>query len=169
MSCLADFLGSLITRTIAPPEGFAYCHVRLGMRICLHPSTPTRFNAQFRLGAAVSLLRPRVAIPASDGILTVSSIGFAVRLILRARLTPGRLTLPGKPWPFGERASHPLYRYLYLHLLFHTLQRGSSPAFNASGMLPYQQFTLFRGFGGRFYTRLLSTRGPSTSELLRTL
>ena len=75
---------------------------------------------------------------ASDGILTVSSIGFAFRLILRDRLTPGRLALPGKPWPYGESASHALYRYLYLHLLFQKLQRGSSRAFSAAGMLPYR-------------------------------
>ena len=49
-----------------------------------------------------------------------------ITVLLRTRLTPGRLTLPGKPWPFGEGASHPLYRYLYLHLLFHTLQHASS-------------------------------------------
>ena len=63
----------------------------------------------------------------SSGILTASSIGLALRLILRTRLTLNRLTLFRKPWSFGEGASHPLYRYLYLHLLFHALQKGSSP------------------------------------------
>ena len=65
--------------------------------ICLPLSAPTPFNLLFRQEAAVSLLRRRVARAASDGILTVSSIGLAVRLTLRTRLTPGRLTLPGKP------------------------------------------------------------------------
>ena len=59
------------------------------------------------------------------------SIGLAVRLSLRDRLTPGRLTSPGKPWSYGGRDSHPPYRYLCLHLLFMTLQHASQHAFNA--------------------------------------
>ena len=136
MLSLADFLGSMLTFAIAPPEGFAYCQVRLSRRICLPRSTPTLFNARFRQCAEVSLLRLHIAMQGSNGILTVSSIGLAVRLILRARLTPGRLTLPGNPWSFGESASHTLYRYLYLHLLFQTLQHRSSYAFNADWNAP---------------------------------
>ena len=102
--------------------------------------------------------------------LTVSSVGVACRLSLRARLTPGRLTSPGKPWPFGESESHALYRYLYLHLLFRKLQRSSRTAFDVAGMLPYRhEKNMSRGFGGRLHTRLSSTQGASTSELLRTL
>ena len=86
--------------------------------------------------AAVSLLRLHVTRTVSNGILTVSSIGLASRLILRTRLTLGRLTLPRKPWSCGEGASHPLYRYLYLHLLFQTLQKGSRPAFSADWNAP---------------------------------
>ena len=59
------------------------------------------------------------------------SIGVAVRLGLRDRLTPGRLTSPGKPWSYGGGDSRPPYRYLCLHLLFMTLQQGSRPAFSA--------------------------------------
>ena len=33
--CLADFLGSLITRAVCLPEGSQYCQVQLGGRICL--------------------------------------------------------------------------------------------------------------------------------------
>ena len=169
MLSLADFLGSMLAFAITPPEGFVYCQVRLLRWICLPQSAPTPFNARFRQCAEVSLLRLHVAMQGSNGILTVSAIGLAVRLILRARLTPGRLTLPGNPWSFGERASNPLYRYLYLHLLFHKLQRRLSSAFNAGGMLPYRCHLTSRGFGYRFHTRLLSMRRPSTSELLRTL
>ena len=71
--------------------------VQLGTWICLRPSQPTPFNPLFRQGAAVSLLRRRVARTVSDGILTVSSIGIALRLILRTRLTLNRLTLFRKP------------------------------------------------------------------------
>ena len=104
--------------------------------ICLPLSAPTPFNLPFRRQAAVSLLRLHVTRTVSNGILTVSSIGLAVRLILRTRLTLGRLTLPRKPWSCGEGASHPLYRYLYLHLLFQTLQSTSRYAFDADWNAP---------------------------------
>ena len=87
---LAVFLGSMVTCTLSLPRGGRRTigH-RLGMRICLHSSKPKPFNALFRQGAAVSLLRHHVAPCGSHGMLTVSAIGVAVRLILRTRLTPG--------------------------------------------------------------------------------
>ena len=117
----------------------------------------------------MSLPRHRVARAASDGILTVSAIGFAIRLILRDRLTPGRLTSPGKPWSYGEGESHPLYRYLYLHLLFLTLHTSSRKGFKADRNAPLPIHIVSRGFGAQLNTRLLSMPPPSTSELLRTL
>ena len=63
------------------------------------------------------------------------SISFACRLHLRPRLTLIRLALIRKPWSCGERVSHPLYRYLCLHLLFspvhHRLPRWLRPCENA--------------------------------------
>ena len=167
---LADFLGSMVTRTIASPrrDPRTLCF-QLGTWICLRPSQPTAFNALFRQRAAVSLLRPRVRRTVSDGILTVSAIGLGHSLNLRTRLTLNRLTLFRKPWSFGERESHPLYRYLYLHLLFPTLQRDSRPAFDADGNAPLPIHKGFHGFGIWFNTRLLSMPSSSTSELLRTL
>ena len=150
------------------PEPAAYCQVRLGGCTSLPPSAPTPFNPQFRLRAEVSLPRHRVAARASSGMLTASSIGIAFRLILRHRLTPGRLTSPGNPWPYGGGESHPPYRYLYLHLLFQTLQQRSRAAFTATGMLPYRQIHVPR-LRCAAYTRLLSMPDSSTSELLRTL
>ena len=99
-------------------------------------SLSTPFNLLFRQQARVSLLRLLVTPYHSNGILTVSAIGCAVRLRLRARLTLIRLALIRNPWSFGERGSRPLYRYLYLHLLFHTLQNGSRHAFNAEWNAP---------------------------------
>ena len=90
---------------------------------------PTSFNLRFRRQAGVSLLRLHIAPISSNGIFTVSSIGYAVRLRLRARLTLIRLALIRNPWSFGERGSRPLYRYLYLHLLFHYLQHSSRKTF----------------------------------------
>ena len=100
-------------------------------------SLSTPFNLLFRQQARVSLLRLLVTPYHSNGILTVSAIGCAVRLRLRARLTLIRLALIRNPWSFGERGSRPLYRYLYLHLLFRKLQSSSRTAFVAAGMLPY--------------------------------
>ena len=91
--------------------------------------------------AALSLLRLHVTPEGSNGILTVSAIGIAVRLSLRTRLTLIRLALIRKPESCGEGVSHPLYRYLYLHLLFHTLQKGSRLAFNAEWNAPLPMFT----------------------------
>ena len=88
--CLAVFLGSMVTCTIGLPRGGRRTMgSRLGGWICLPPSAPTPVNAHIRQRAAVSLLRHHVAHDGSHGILTVSAIGLAVRLILRTRLTPG--------------------------------------------------------------------------------
>ena len=90
------------------------------------------------------------------------SIGLALRLILRTRLTLNRLSLFRKPWSSGEGVSHPLYRYLCLHLLFQKLQRASRLAFCAAGMLPYQ-YCVFPGFG----TTLIPVHHPcSTARLV---
>ena len=123
-------------RYLIGPRTAEYYQVRISVWICLHRSAPTPFNPLFRQGAAVSQPRHHVALTASNGILTVSSIGLALRLILRYRLTPGRLTSPGKPWSYGEGASHPLYRYLCLHLLFQTLHGGSRRIFYAERNAP---------------------------------
>ena len=113
-----------------------------------------------------------IASCSSHGILTVSAIALAVRLRLRTRLTPGWLALPGKPWSCGGRESHPPYRYLYLHLLFHALQPGSSPDIRRTWNAPLPILLMYITIPHLRclpYTRLLSTPGPSTSELLRTL
>ena len=65
------------------PKDVPYCQVRLFPWICLRKSTSTLFNRLFRQPAAVSLLRPHVTLKGSNGILTVSAIGLAVRLNLR--------------------------------------------------------------------------------------
>ena len=55
---LAVFLGSMVTCTIAGSRRNLHTlRFQLRMWICLHPSTPTPFNAVFRHRAAVSLLR----------------------------------------------------------------------------------------------------------------
>ena len=97
-------------------------------------STP--FNGLFRQSADVSLLRPRFTLKHSNGILTVSSIGCALRLPLRSRLTLIRLALIRKPWSCGVEVSRLHYRYLYLHLLFHDLQHVSRRTFDGEWNAP---------------------------------
>ena len=45
-------------------------------------------------------------------------IVYAFQPRLRGRLTLGRLTLPRKPWVFGERVFNPFFRYSYRHTHF---------------------------------------------------
>ena len=47
-------------------------------------------------------------------------IDYAFRPRLRGRLTLGGLPLPRNPWAFGERSSHPFYRYSCRQSLFCT-------------------------------------------------
>ena len=134
---LADFLGNMITSIL--PRASTQHTIRVGSSADLPTlSTPTPFNRLFRQSAGLSLFRLHITLYASKGILTFSSIGLAVRLNLRPRLTLIRLALIRNPQSSGDRVSHPVYRYLYLHLLFHPLQQGSRPTFSANGMLPYQ-------------------------------
>ena len=149
-------------------EDAQYFQVRQGRRVCLSNPLSTLFNHLFRQMADVSLLRLSFTLLGSNGIFTVSSIGFALRLILRSRLTLIRLALIRNPWSCGEEVSRLLYRYLYLHLLFQKLQNISRYFFDVVGMLPYQYF-VFHSFGTGLNARLLSTQKHSTSELLRTL
>ena len=111
-------------------------------------SASTPFNRLFRQSAGLSLFRLHITLYASKGILTFSSIGLAFRLILRSRLTLIRLALIRNPQSSGEEVSHPLYRYLYLHLLFQTLQSVSQHAFNADWNAPLPSVLLhFHSFG----------------------
>ena len=53
----------------------------------------------------------------------VVPIDYPLRARLRGRLTLLRLALSRNPWSFGERASHPLYRYSCQHSHFRYLHR----------------------------------------------
>ena len=153
----------------SPPGRKPYCQGRLGGCASLPSSTPTPFNRLFRQPAEVPLPRPRVARMASAGMLTGSSICLAFRLIIRLRLTPGRLTSPGNPWSCGGKESHLPYRYLCLHLLFQTLHGGSRLPLRRRLECSPTDTNVSRGFSAQLDTRLLSMPDPSTSELLRTL
>ena len=97
-------------------------------------------------------------------------IGLPPRDPLSARLTPGRLASPGKPWVFGVNI--PIF-IVVTHAYIFFSGRSSKPRGSPSaptGMLPYhasQRRVL--GFGYGLDARSSSTRLRSTSELLRTL
>ena len=77
------------------------------------------------------------------------SIGCALRLRLRSRLTLIRLALIRNPWSSGGRVSRPPCRYLSLHLLFRGLQQGSRLTFCGyrNAPLPIIHEGRFHGFG----------------------
>ena len=139
----------MVTSSIGLPGGSPYCPVSAVGADLPAPPLPTRFNVLFRQHAGVSLLRLHVTPSGSNGMLTVSSIGYALRLRLRSRLTLIRLALIRNPWSCGEGVSRPLCRYLYLHLLFRDLQRGSRHAFCGyrNAPLPIARRGRFHVFG----------------------
>ena len=167
---LADFLGSMITGAVASPLGARRTvGVQLGTRICLRPSTPTPFNPLFRQGAAVPLLRLRVARCGSNGMFTVSPSDSPKGLSLGPDLPrddwrcPGNLGLAARGYPTP-------FIVTYTYICLSRRSRGArAPPSTRTGMLPYRYNNVSHGFGIRFDTRLLSMPSSSTSELLRTL
>ena len=146
---IAGFLGSMITSAITSPEGPVYYPVSASRVYLTARNLPTRFNVLFRLHAGVSLLRRRFSSYKGAGILTGWPSSRSSRMQVRARLTLIRLALIRNPWSFGGRVSRPPYRYLYLHLLFRSLQPVSQQTFYVYGMLPYQYVSsdIFHSFG----------------------
>ena len=154
---LEVFLGSMLTAAVRSPGGPRYYHLRdlpadlpAGMPYGLQLAIPSA------RGSFTSPSLPRLRVGCWN--INQLSIGLALRLILRTRLTLNRLSLFRKPWSSGEGVSHPLYRYLCLHLLFQKLQRASRLAFCAAGMLPYQ-YCVFPGFG----TTLIPVHHPCST------
>ena len=89
---------------------FPACHAYL-----LAPGRPTPGSLTF--------LRPSVAHLYKYVNINTFPISYAFQPRLRIRLTLGRLPLPRKPWVYGERVSHPFYRYSCQHNHFSTVQK----------------------------------------------
>ncbi len=153
------------------PGGLPYCRASPHRADLPARRSALRFNALFRQCAGVPLLRRPVAACVGNGLLTVCPSRFASRLALRPRLTLIRLALIRNPWPFGGQVSRLSCRYLCLHLLFHGLHRPSRDGFRGewNAPLPTGIIMSVPRLRRRTYARLLSMRGRSTSELLRTL
>ena len=132
---LEVFLGSMLTAAVRSPGGLRYYHLRdrpadlpAGLPYGLQRTIPSV------RGPATSPSLPRIGAGCWN--VDQLSIGLALRLSLRPRLTLNRLSLFRKPWSSGVRVSHPHYRYLCLHLLFQTLQPPSRTAFDADWNAP---------------------------------
>ena len=78
--------------------------------------------------------------------INVVPIDYSFRTRLRGRLTLRRLALRRNPWTFGERVSHPLYRYSCQHSHFRYLQHTSQCTFAGlrNAPLPLQWSPQFR-------------------------
>ena len=68
--------------------------------------------------------------------INLISIDYGFRPRVRGRLTLLRLTLSRNPWTFGERVSHPLYRYSCQHSHFRYLQITSRLSFTGLQNVP---------------------------------
>ena len=145
---------------------------------CRLSSLPVSAGASnYGLQRTIPSVRTHVAPPsplalANAGLRNIDrmSIHIPCQGCVRSRLTLNRLALFRNPWSFGEGVSRPLCRYLYLHLLFPHLHGLSRVRFTGGGMLPYRSYlSTIPRLRHRTYARLLSMRGRSTSELLRTL
>ena len=116
---LGDFLGSMGS-TASDDKVTAS---RLGLeeeRICLLLQ-PTRLHRHPTAGRS-TLLRPSFAPTHGYGNINPFPINYAFRPRLRDRLTLGRLTLPRKPWAYGEQVSHLFFRYSCQHNHFPAVQ-----------------------------------------------
>lgn len=80
-------------------------------------SLHTQSNKNVQVTQSVTTTRPTN--------INVVPIDYACPPRLRGRLTLLRLTLSRNPWSFGERVSHPLYRYSCQHSHFRYLQEPS--------------------------------------------
>ena len=143
---------------------------QLGRWICLPESAPTRFNALFRQRAAVSLLRHHVARKGSHGILTVrpSAAPFGSALGPDSprdeQHCPGNLSLLA-----GEDLTPLVVTHTYICLSMRS-RGGRPPHSRHMECSPTDTFIIaIPRLRYLPYTRLLSTPGLSTSELLRTL
>ena len=105
-------------------------------------SPPGQSNKSKQVKRSVTTTRPTN--------INVVPIDYACPPRLRGRLTLLRLTLSRNPWSFGERVSHPLYRYSCQHSRFRSLHRiPHRPASQSSTCICATASRLERGFPRR--------------------
>ena len=97
------------------------------------------------------------------------SVAYALRPRLRARLTPGGRTCPGKPWDSGGGDSHPPFRYSCPHNRWQAVHGCSRARFAPACHAPLPVHIVLRVFGAPLDSRSFSARDLSASQLLRTV
>ena len=135
----------MLTTTVRSAEALRYYHLR-DRQADLPAWLPYKLQRTYPSVRGSSTSPSLLRITSGCWNINQLSIGLALRLILRTRLTLNRLSLFRKPWSSGVRVSHPHYRYLCLHLLFHTLQPSSRTTFTAVWNAPLP-ISLSPGFG----------------------
>ena len=147
---------------------------QLNAGICLRISSPRGLDRVYRRPAPIHLTRHPFSI-SSKRYWTMNQfpISYALQPRLRGRLTLGRRPLPRKPRAFGERDSHPSFRYSYRHTLFCCLQRAFQLAFAGLQNAPLPLRVVSNAKDATSVPGLSlvtsSAHHYSTSELLRTL
>ena len=104
--------------------------------------------------------------------INVVPIDYPLRARLRGRLTLRGLALRRNPWDFGDRASHPVYRYSCQHSHFRYLQHPLQDTFAGLRNAPLPSHGLRHGSAASADSLspvTSSARENSTSELLRFL
>lgn len=130
-------LGAFLGSGDSMASGLAATDSPLGFvpRICLRDS-PTGLHQHPTVGPPI-FLRPSIAHHKEYGNINPFSISYGFRPRLRVRLTLGRLTLPRKPWVFGEQVFHLFYRYSCQHNHFTAVQHAFRHTFSPQRTLPY--------------------------------
>jgi hypothetical protein len=107
-------------------------------RICLR-SMPTGLNRDVQHPDDLPFCVPPSLKRCNHGYRNINlfPISYAFQPRLRGRLTLGRLSLPRKPWAYGEEVSHFFYRYSCQHDHFPEVQQTSRFTFIPQGTLPY--------------------------------
>lgn len=111
-SSFRTLLSSALVYSTRPPVSVSGTVYTMG----LFPGTaspPGQSNKSEQVTQSVTTTRPTN--------INVVPIDYPLRARLRGRLTLRGLALRRNPWSFGERASHPLYRYSCLHSHFRYL------------------------------------------------
>ena len=148
---LEVFLGSMGSANNLRPVGLRSTSVSelTVFRICLE-NPPTPLNRATPTPGLLTLLRHPIVITIHGqcGNIKPLPINYAFRPRLRGRLTLSGLTCLRNPWVYGDRVSHPVYRYSCQHSHFHAVQPSLSvdlhPTWNAPLPLPLRKV---RDFG----------------------
>ena len=92
--------------------------------------------------------------------INVVPIDYPLRARLRGRLTLLRLALSRNPWDFGDRASHPVYRYSCQHSHFRYLHGRLPSRFTDLRNAPLPRVLLHTlSFGARLEPRYIFAAG----------